>query len=361
MRPYEPGVPPLQNVLQGPMADRNSAGIKRVHGARNVQPGNGLARQVRAAILNDPILYLGSIDFLYNADSDAWTTRTWTQHTDEMNPTADSASTMPAVPIGRMRSGYDWLSTLFVSYGYGPVQEITSDAPSLEHVQTNTVKVELLDKDGVAMMSAQYTTFTDLNVVTSAQAFSQNQSEVTYEADAPAAEFWGVKVTMTFANTPIWDNDLNVFRAALTYAVFERPDLNFFPTLTTHIFAEPELTGTMDSDIAWFNASDHTKPFPWKINRARPKCVTNRLVDFFQEYADGDPPIVPYTLEMVFVDDEGTELASIDFFSTNTIACGFLWRLTAPDEDVTVNVGEPCILQWTFVDDNLQPIRKPLR
>lgn len=357
---YGPNVPHLQRVAQGQAANRNAVS-RIVRGNGRIQPGNTLAHRVRAGKVDESVDDLKSLTFTYQAHDDPWTERTAVQHRDDDNPSYSSVSTQYLVPIGTRPAGrgFEWNKTIFAAFDFGPVKQITGTLPDLELVQTTTTRIELLALDGTVLKWAECVTRFDYNRTGSDFDNTKGQDEIEYDANGPADEFYKIKVTFSFADTPIWDSALNQNTVTFSWAKAETP-YDYLGLRTRHGFSGHELINDSETGVAWWRAADHTRPFPWKMNRATPRCVTQRLASFEEAFALGDT-VVPYELQLWCTDAAGAELAQlpVPFGDAVADAYGLKWKLIAGDQAATIDVGAPCVLFWNFVDERNRPIAPP--
>lgn len=150
--------------------------------------------------------------------------------------------------------------------------------------------------------------------------------------------------------------------------------------MTRHKFATHLLSGTSDSEIAWWNPLDHSEQIPWRINRSFYTRVNQHLNHFNYTYHSGDPALVTPVLELWGVDSSGAEkiiiLESPSTYNASSTTgaaggtshndtlhvCGVKWKLYAPSYTYSYQVGDPSCLMWSYKNkDQTLEISTPLR
>lgn len=135
---------------------------------------------------------------------------------------------------------------------------------------------------------------------------------------------------------------------------------------TVHKFTTHVLSGSADSDVAWWNPGDHGEPIPWRINRAFFTRVNSHVKDFNYTFHAGDPALVTPTLELWGVDSSGAEKiiifeAPASYPSVNYAGAGggtshvdtehvsgLKWKLHAPSYTYNYELMAACFLLWSF-------------
>jgi hypothetical protein len=374
MRQFGSGTPAQQSMVQGQMADRNSAGIKRIRGMRNTQPGNSLPRQIRIA--QSVRMELTPADrALFEYDYDApYATKTFYLHDSFYFPwTEDPLGKIPAVPFGT-GAKLEWLTTLLPEF-VGPLFIASSDdAGSI----SRSIIIELLDVDGAVIKHAAFWAQTHTN---STAQHHQTINSWTFDANGPIERFWAIRLTWNVSGD-IDSSSTEKPIVGLTWYMPEVPNVNgpgggeyqhiyltehTIPGLTDNIWT----IGDADAATAIVYAGPGGALFPWhKQNwRGRPLMAAPSL--YFdtndQSDTDGIGSIFDFwtvdkfgaDVEQLFNTIGGTDLrnnrmgVAVTSFTRQTLpAAGFRLKTKAGfvSTSNTWNLFNPMRIFWDVID-----------
>lgn len=134
---------------------------------------------------------------------------------------------------------------------------------------------------------------------------------------------------------------------------------------TLHTFAVATLAPGDESGIAWWNPANHAEPIPWRINRSYARIVNTFLAaadsgrrslddlgDAFQLWCVDAAGVDLFQMALQLEDSPGVPGAYGPLNGT-TRAYGLRFRLRVllAGAAATVELGDPCVLLWDFLDE----------